>query len=298
MCALNIALVLEENIVFSIENQYLKAEFKALGAELCSLKDKNTGTEYIWQGQEDIWNRHAPVLFPFVGSLLNGSYSLNGQEYFIEHHGFARDLPFQGYEKDGHYINFRLKANAYTLKRYPFEFELQISYRLEGHMLLQSFTVINLSNQKMPYSIGGHPAFNASPIDAFEIEFERSELHDSQILENGIIGYDKMEAINGKKIMLTSNIFNKDAFILTKLKSNRFHLRNRQEDRTILTVDKGNFPHFGIWSKPNAPFVCLEPWQGTSDYAGSRRDVFDKYGIIGLNPGESKRHFFSISIHP
>lgn len=284
--------------MFSIENQFLSAQINVLGAELCSLTDKVSGTEYIWQGQAEIWNRHAPVLFPFVGSLIDGSYSMNGTEYFIEHHGFARDLPFQGYEKDGHYINLRLKANAYTLKRYPFDFELLVSYRLEGHMLLQSFTVINMGGVKMPYSIGGHPAFNAEPIDAFEIEFERSELHDSQILENGIIGYDKMEAINGKKIMLSGNTFNRDAFILTKLKSNRFHLRNRIQDKTILTIDKGNFPHLGIWSKPNAPFVCIEPWQGTADQAGNKRDVFDKFGVLKLNPGESRRHFFSIIIHP
>ena len=105
-----------------------------------------------------------------------------------------------------------------------------------------------------------------------------------------------MPAINGKQMFLHRSVFNQDAYIFLKLKSNRFTLRNRYTG-PILTLDKGNFPQLGIWSKPAAPFVCIEPWHGTADYEGEIKDVFEKPGIIRLLPGENRRHYFSVTFH-
>lgn len=279
-----------------LQNEYLSAEIKSRGAEWCSLKDKLSGREYIWQADPAIWPRHAPLLFPFVGTLNGHQYQWKGQHFPMTHHGFARDSEFRKVEGDHHFITLELIHSDKTLAHYPFPFRLLVTYRLEGRMIIQSFVVQNNGQEPMPYSLGGHPAFQADPIEDHTIEFDREEHIDTRIISSGLIGPETMPAINGNYMHLHRTIFNKDAFIFTKLKSNRFTLKNRYKG-AILTLDKGNFPHLGIWSKPTAPFVCIEPWHGTADFEGESKDVFEKFGIIRLNPSESRRHYFSVTFH-
>jgi galactose mutarotase-like enzyme len=142
----------------TIQNQAIKAVIKTKGAELSSLQkeDKN----YIWEINSEFWNKTSPILFPIVGALKNGEYFYEGNVYKLSRHGFARDFEFEVIENSENTVVFSLKSNEETLKVYPFHFELQLSYILEGNKLVVKYEIINHSSEKMYYSIGAHPAFN------------------------------------------------------------------------------------------------------------------------------------------
>lgn len=115
-----------------IQNDQLIAEIAEHGAELISLKSKEHGLEYIWQGDPAYWGRHAPVLFPFVGRLKDDQYVYQGKTYQMGQHGFARDMDFEVIEHGQEMASFILRSTPETLEKYPFDFELVISYELGG----------------------------------------------------------------------------------------------------------------------------------------------------------------------
>ncbi len=159
----------------TISNSILTASIKHAGAELFSLKN-NQNKEYIWEGNPNFWGKHSPILFPIVGTLKNNTYEVNGKEYQLPRHGFARDMEFQLIEKTGNSAVFSLESNEETLKKYPFEFELQLIYTIEGTSLNIEYIVINKNDEKMPFSIGAHPAI-ALPenFESYSLKFEKEE---------------------------------------------------------------------------------------------------------------------------
>src|SRR5690554_6239527 len=139
----------------SISNDRVKASFTLLGAELSSIQYK--GKEYIWQAKPAIWNRHAPVLFPIVGSLLDNTYYVDGKPYQLPQHGFARDSKFLLLKQTETSVHFMLESNLETLKIYPYPFKLHITYMLQDRKLQVIFQVENPSNDTMLFGIGAHP---------------------------------------------------------------------------------------------------------------------------------------------
>lgn len=77
-----------------MENEKLRVQISDHGAELCSIYDKEADREAVWIGDPAFWNRHAPVLFPFVGKVNGGFYTHKGIKYPMGQHGFARDKEF------------------------------------------------------------------------------------------------------------------------------------------------------------------------------------------------------------
>ena len=108
-----------------IKNDQLTLEISSLGAELQSIKDAN-GNEYLWDGDEKYWNRHSPILFPIVCGLWKDTYRIDGKEYTLTRHGFARDTEFKLVGKTADRLTFALIDNEETLKNYPYHFNLAI----------------------------------------------------------------------------------------------------------------------------------------------------------------------------
>lgn len=261
---------------YLIKNEKLIVRVKRKGAELCSVTDNN-GTEFIWQAGE-VWRRHAPNLFPAVGSLIDHEYIFHGETYPLKHHGFARDMNFDMLHQSEHSICLVLQHTNETLQSYPFKFTLLITYSLNKSTLKQTFRVINEESTTIPVSFGGHPAFNADPIEDFEITFNQSETIKSNTLEGPYIGTDEIEVIENNKITLNNSIFDNDALIFKHLKSDLVTLKHMSSDYEV-QVDISEFPYLGIWAKPGAPYVCIEPWQGLADHIGHNKDILDKEGI-------------------
>ena len=130
----------------------LEIQTVSKGAELISAK--LNGIEKIHDGK-NFWNRHSPVLFPIVGKLKNGKTIIAGKTYEMGQHGFARDMEFEKIDEN----SYVLKSNEETLKKFPFEFELYISYEIDENKLTTKYKVINKSNELMIFGLGGHPAF-------------------------------------------------------------------------------------------------------------------------------------------
>jgi len=279
----------------TISNSQISASIKHAGAELFSLKN-NQNKEFIWEGNPDFWGKHSPVLFPIVGTLKNNTYTINGTEYQLPRHGFARDMEFQLIEKTENSAVFSLKYNEETLKKYPFSFELQLIYTLQESTLDIEYKVINEGDSKMPFSIGAHPAI-ALP-EAFEnyaLDFEVNEVLEYYILENDLIS-NKTEVLESTDSLVPLNykLFENDALIFKTLQSNSLTIL--ENSKPYVKVAFEDFPSLGIWTKENAPFICIEPWLGYSDTAEKSGDLFEKEGILVLDANQTFQAKFSIHI--
>lgn len=279
----------------TISNSTLTASIKHSGAELFSLKD-NRNKEYIWEGNPDFWGKHSPILFPIVGTLKNNTYTIEGKEYQLPRHGFARDMEFQLINKTETSATFSLESTEETLKKYPFEFELQLIYTLENTSLNIEYKVINKGEVKMPFSIGAHPAI-ALPenFKNYALQFEKEEVLKYYLLENDLIS-DKTKTLQttNNQVTLNYKLFENDALIFKTLESNSLTIL--ENSKPYIKINFEDFPSLGIWTKDQAPFICIEPWLGYSDTAENSGNLFEKEGILVLNAHKTFNSKFSIKI--
>ena len=279
----------------SINNDQITAQFKTLGAELFSLKDKNN-KEFIWEGNPNFWGKHSPILFPIVGSLKNNTFEYNGTSYSLPRHGFARELTFEVIDKKEDSVIFSLQSNEETLKKYPFSFELQLSYTLIGRSLHLGYKVINTSDTALPFSIGGHPAF-ALPkaFEKYSLQFDASNSLTYHLLEEGLISNQtKTIEIPNQQLNLEYQLFENDALVFKNIPSKSVTIL--EENQPILKVDYTDFPDLGVWTPVNAPFICIEPWFGVADEENSNQKLEEKKAMITLQKDESFSCFYSIEI--
>ncbi|RZJ65474.1 MAG: aldose 1-epimerase family protein [Flavobacterium sp.] len=264
-----------------LHNGY-SATIKYHGAELVSFKNPD-GNEYIWNGDPEYWGKHAPVLFPVVGTLRKNSFTYKGQEYHLPRHGFARDMEFSLTHHSENQAVFSLQFSDETLARYPFRFWLQINYRLLNNTLLIGYSVINEGKEKMPFSLGAHPAF-ALPgeFSDYSLDFEKEDAIKAFILENDLLS-NQTETIGlqNHKLPLDYALFENDALIIKNVASKELSISRK--GKTIVTVGYDDFPHLGLWTKQDAPFLCIEPWFGYSDTVNASGNIFEKESIMVLD---------------
>ena len=281
-------------MVFSIKNEYLTATITSFGAELISLK--NTTREYIWEGNPQFWAKHTPVLFPIVGTLKNSCYLYNDIKYELPRHGFARDCKFEVIAKSETEIVFSLKADEVSIKKYPFIFELQLHYILLNNDLQVKYKIINHDAKPMPFSIGAHPAF-ALPkkFDDYALKFEKQETLKSFTLEDDLLSDNFFEiAFQDKILALDYTLFANDALIFKNINSKKITIL--ENDLPLLSIAYPDFKNLGIWTKTNAPFICLEPWLGYSDSSKHNQNILEKEGIQIVSENCTFDCFLTISI--
>ena len=279
----------------TISNSNLTAQINHFGAELFSLKNSEN-KEYIWEGNPAFWGKHSPVLFPIVGTLKNNSFQYKESEYHLSRHGFARDMEFELIEKSENSVTFSLISTIETKKVYPFDFELQICYALEENKLNIDYKVINKNDSIMPFSIGAHPAFALpKPFEEYSLAFEYPETLMSYELENDLLS-DKFSTIEmiDNQVPLSYSLFEKDALIFKKLDSKSITILENK--KPLLRVRFDTFPNLGIWTKSDAPFLCIEPWLGYSDTVHSSGNILEKEGVQLLEAKKSLQCNFSIEI--
>ncbi|WP_335965309.1 aldose 1-epimerase family protein [Galbibacter sp. PAP.153] len=287
----------------TIKNSHLEIKITKIGAEICNIKDQN-GQEYMWQGDASIWDSHAPVLFPIIGALKNGSYLYEGKKYSIPKHGFIRNnenLSVTDHQEKS--ITFQYKYDEGTLKDYPFKFEFNITFSLEGKVLRIQHEIVNHGNNEMLFSLGGHPAFKCPLTETenyndYELQFEKTENSDRHLINNEGLQNGKTAPFleNTDKIRLQHQLFKNDALIFKDLKSKQISLAHKTKGK-ILTVSYADFDYLGIWAKTNGDFVCIEPWLGITDNENIDGDFKKKEGLIKLEGNKSFEATFSITIH-
>ena len=277
--------------MITIENKTLKAGFSLKGAELQSLRNIEKDIEYIWDGNPEFWGKHSPVLFPIVGGLKDNTYYIDGTEYNLPRHGFARDREFEAETISDTEVAFTLAHDDQTLKSYPFEFSLRLHYKLTDSGLTCTYQVSNPAPQPLLFSIGSHPAF-ATPVGD-DLRYEDYVLHfnnDDKItyhkIKDDLIDDEtvSIDLVNGT-LQLSHELFYNDALVFKSLKSDRITLRNSKNDHGI-HYEFENFPYFGIWAAKNADFICLEAWCGIADGINHNQHLVNKEGIMTLANGQ------------
>lgn len=270
-----------------------------MDGELISFK--LNGQEKIHQGQDCLdekgriyWKRHFPILFPIVGKLKRNQTLINGRTYEMSQHGFARDLEFEPITKLDNFHSYLLRSNASTLIKYPYDFSLYVTYRTDENKLTTIYKVINEGENNMPFGIGGHPAFIIDRDDLLkeeyylEFEEEENKIHFLYLVD-GLIGteYARNRMIDKKRLPINKDSFNDDAIIMKGITSNKISLKKKTGNKTLLTMDFTGFPYLGIWSKPGAPFICIEPWYTIADTVKSTGIFDEKPDTIMLSPKQA-----------
>ena len=285
--------------MLKIANNKLAVVINEKGAELQSIKYNDI--EYLWQADGRFWNKHAPVLFPIVGTLKNGEYIFNDKTYKLPRHGFARDKQFVVEQTSPFSSKFILHDDETTLAVYPFKFNFQVEYKVEDASLFCSYNVNNRSDNDVYFSVGGHPAFNVPLVKDLKytdyfLEFNNDETLRRYLLHKGLIS-DTTELIklDNKRLELLHSLFYSDAIVLKHIKSNEIKLYS-DKDAHGLKFKFDSFPYFGIWAAVDAPFVCLEPWCGIADNIHHNLQLVNKEGINKLSPKESWTRTWSVEL--
>lgn len=272
--------------LITISNGVLTAQISTLGAEIQSIK--KDGEELMWQGDPAFWTGRAPVLYPICGGLKDDKFVFEGKEYFLEKHGFARHKDFKVESVEDDKVTFLLASDSESLKIYPFENELRITYTLIDNKVDVKYAVTNTGNKKMYFSIGAHEAY-ACPegIEEYSLIFEHKEdLRHTHSDGNLLIEEDELVAENTNELPVKTKYFEIDALILLGLKSRVVELKNRKTGRKVI-LDFNGFDDFLVWTKPGAKYLCLEPWAGLPDYVDSDYDITHKPEILEADVGET-----------
>lgn len=284
-----------------IKNDKLTVTVSKHGAELQSIKDAN-GKEYLWQADPKFWDRHSPLLFPIVCGLWEDKYRVNGKEYKLGRHGFARDTDFKLIAQGDNQLVYCLNDSTETLKDYPYHFNLAVSYKITENKIKVVWHVENTDNKEIYFQIGGHPAFNVPDLKQGEplagtLKFNEEE--PSRLYGNvgGCItpGYHKVKTEDGL-YKFTQDDFKDDAVIFDHSQLKKISIINK-EGKPEVTLDIKT-PAVGIWSPygKDAHFVCIEPWYGIHDWAEYDGEFKDKYLMNKLLPGCSFMSEYTIII--
>lgn len=263
---------------YTISTKTSRCTISDHGAELKSfVKD---GAEYMWQADPAFWGRTAPVLFPFVGQVAGGLFRYENQEYPMGQHGFARDMDFVLVEQSENAISFVLKSNEETLKKYPLDFVLTISYELVENKLKVIWKVENPSDKPLHFSIGAHPGFNCTLNESMIVLLKDGvaiESFTNSIFGSGLMTHNT-EIINvtDGTMELNEHSFDGDAFVIENSQVDEVQLWDKAGKEKVAVTFSA--PLVGIWSPPkkNAPFMCIEPWYGRADKEGFDKDLSER----------------------
>ena len=281
----------------SISTAALSAEISATGAELVRLQDR-AGADLLWDGDPAFWTGRSPLLFPIVGEVKANRLTVAGNAYEIGRHGFARTSTFALVRSDAASCTWRLESSEATRRQYPFEFRLDVTYRIEGATLHMEAEVTNTGGAVMPASFGFHPALRW-PLPygklraAHGIVFERDEPAPIRRPVDGLLSAAQYPSpVRDRHLLLQDDLFEDGALVFDTLASRSVVYGE------AIRVDFPRMPHLGIWTKPGAGYVCIEPWQGHASPEGFDGELADKPGVVAIAPGATETFAMSISVSP
>ncbi|MBO5280241.1 MAG: aldose 1-epimerase family protein [Clostridia bacterium] len=267
----------------TISNSEISVVIAKRGAEIQSIK--RGGTEYMWSKDPAFWASCAPIMFPMCGGLKKGMYELDGKTYEMPKHGFAKISDFEVEAKSDSSVTFLLRDSEKTREMYPFAFAFRVKYELDGASLKVTYDAQNLDEKTMYCTFGAHEAY-ACPegIEAYELEFSDTETLYAYALNGDILtDYTKLMVNNSRRLVLDDRYFALDAVVFKDVKSNSVTLKSKVSDRRV-KVDFDGFDYLVLWHKHTAPYLCIEPWCGLSDLAGSSYNFAEKAGMRALAP--------------
>lgn len=291
--------------MITIHNEKLTAQIDELGAQLCSLKSAE-GVEYLWQADPAVWGRHAPLLFPLIGRLKGGCYTLNGREYRIGAHGFARDCVFTVAAQEEHSVSLVLTSSPETLLMWPYDFRLTVTFALEENRLTKTCTVENPNQDTMYYELGHHDGFNAALAPG-------ETMSDYAVCLPGVdclhpYGMDEAAMLTPKgreisldqgRISLKPMDYGLDTIVLDEFSTKSVSLVDRS-GKARVTLDFDDYTYLAIWTmdqEKDTNYVCLEPWTSLPDATFVGRDLTEKAHVRSLAPGGQDRLSYTVTLN-
>lgn len=290
-------------MAITIQSQEASATINEHGAELVSFIDKKTGQEYMWSADSKYWGRHAPVLFPIVGRLKDDTYFVDGQEYHMSQHGFARDTDFEIVNSKENYVVLELHSSKETKKMYPYDFILRLIFELNGESLRVSYEVENPSEEEIWFGIGGHPAFKVPMnldkfYDDYIVKLTPKANRNIIPLKGSYADINHLKEERTSELAVSHDLFKDDAIILDLGEEpTTVELTDNNSDHgVVLAVSDAKY--LGVWScyPKEGQFVCLEPWWGLADTTDSDLDFKHKFASNQLAPHEIFKANYEISI--
>jgi galactose mutarotase-like enzyme len=286
-----------------INNGLIQLCTRNKGAEMISLLDLRDGTEHLWQADPAVWPWHAPMLFPVIGACEHQELRIGNARYPMQKHGLARHADFRLLEQRENSLHFLLESKGQFLNTFPWEFELHVFYTLEENRLHCTYEVVNMDESDMYFALGGHPAFSICwekehLLSDYYLQFQGIEsakrhLINEQGLFNGLVA----DVFQGSdRIPLSEHLFTQDALIFKDLQSKAVMLKCHKSDK-YLSFNLVDYPYLGIWAVAGAKYVCIEPWQGCAETAGTEVQVMDKEKVLCLSPKTAVSRSFSVEIH-
>ena len=285
-----------------LKNDKLTIKISDIGAEIKSITTPD-GVEYMWQGAPNDWEGTAPNLFPIVGRLREGYYTVDGTRYDMDIHGFSWTSEMELVVNSDTYARFELMSNDSTQKQYPYDFVYTVEYTLEDNALITRYGVRNIGNKDMYYSLGAHPGFNvpftqSGNFDQYYLEFDNEcKPLGYTVTEDGFITgerqefsliMDKILPLAGQEIFVPT-VFLENTSKSVTLKCNR--------TRRKVTLEFSDFKYLALWHEDKGPYICIEPWTGTPDKVGDSREIKDKNAMTTIKPNEAHGYSLTIKIN-
>jgi galactose mutarotase-like enzyme len=288
---------------YTLKSSNFTAVCLSRGGELVSMMSE-AGVEYLWKGDAASWSGHSPNLFPVVGALKDGKHEVDGKVYNLRKHGFAQYHDFKIVEHSDVFIVFELNATEETRREYPFEFKFQIRHELIADGAVTTYRVVNTGNIPLPFCIGAHPGlacplFPGERFSDYELAFGRPvTLHTLKCPDLNPIDPDDIRCLfkDSATLGLDYSLFDYDVLILCDVPCRDLSIRHKKKKHGLRMLFE-DFPAIGLWTAPHkdAPYLCLEPWQGIPAVKGEGPAIKDKAYAVVLNPGGERS--FSYSLH-
>lgn len=274
-----------------------QADLRPVGGELVAWRI--AGRNLLWTMDPAIWPRTSPILFPIVGRVRNGEINIAGQKHPIGIHGFAATSRFVPVSQSPDSVCLRLTDNAVTRASYPFSFQLDVTYRLASRQLALAFAVTNTGEAPLPYAVGWHPGFawpfSTGRRDDYAIAFERPESPEVPVITaDGLFARNRRQIpLAGSDLPLSEGLMANEALCFLEARSRS--LRFVAPDGAAIRIELQDFPHFALWSRPPAPFLCIEAWTGHGDPEGFAGDISEKPSMRFLPVGATAGHAIRLS---
>lgn len=284
-----------------LENERYEVTFTEKGGEIASFTDKQTGIQYMYQGNTDFWGGKNPTLFPMVGNTFSKTYEINGKSYAMKNHGLIRYMTLKQQEGEEGEIVMTADSDEQTLQQYPFDFHYEIHYTLSGSQLTIRYLITNTGEEVMPFSFGLHPGFlcplcEGETFEDYTIRFSNPEKLTQIVMDpQGLQSYSEQD-VEMQELKLDYQLFETYATLIYKgMKSAYVTLKGPKEHGVKLSIS--GYPLFAVWTaKRDAPFVCLEPWFGHSDFSAVEEDFYHREGTMLLSPKKSFTCAYTIEL--
>lgn len=288
-----------------LSNQYLTVNLHPKGAEIISIVGNQDHINYMWKRDACQWANSAPILFPIVGAIKNDTCRIDGKEYHMTQHGFARHNEFEIKNQSQTEVTFTLVSNAEIIKQYPFLFELNVTYKLVENTLTCFINVKNKDHQTIYFQVGGHPAFacpfmeNESSNDYY-VEFSEYETRNQKVIDVAKRGMSHVQLPffdHEKRFFVRQQLFNNDVIVIKDFKSENISIKSLNHQKSIVFHMQG-FDHVGLWTaKHVGGLLAIEPWVGHADYVDFDGEFKEKESCVALDTDKEFNVQFAVEIN-